>query len=77
MPPVGFIPITIPIGVVETASGTFMLERFVKDQERTPQRKFALVLCPSGDAAEIWLHSSHYRGGENGNRRVAHSARVT
>ena len=60
-PPIGFKPITVPIGVAEMANGAFMLERFVKDQERTSQRKFALVLCPSGDAAE----RDGVRGGRN------------
>ena len=63
-PPFGFKPITVPVGLEEKANGQYMLDRFSRDQEKGgPNRQFKIVLTPSGDAAEIWLHEEHYRGG--------------
>jgi hypothetical protein len=42
-----------------------MLDRFSKDQEEGGlNRQFKIVLTANGEAAEIWLHEKHYRGGK-------------
>jgi hypothetical protein len=62
-PPLGFKPITMPVGLEETADGQYMLDRFSRDQEKGgPDRQFKIVLTQNGDAAEVWLHEKHYLG---------------
>jgi hypothetical protein len=64
-PPFGFKPITVSVGLEEKANGQYMLDRFSKDQEEGGlNRQFTIVLTPNGEAAEIWLHEKHYRGGK-------------
>jgi hypothetical protein len=61
--PLGFKPITVPVGLEEKANGQYMLDRFSRDQKKGgPNRQFKIVLTPKGDAAEVWLHESHCRG---------------
>lgn len=62
-PPVGFKPITVPVGLEEKVDGQYMLDRFSRDQEKGgPNRQFKIVLTPNGDAAEVWLHEKHCLG---------------
>ena len=62
-PPLGFKPITVPVGLEEKANGQYMLDRFSRDQEKGgPDRQFKIVLMPNGNAAEVWLHEKHCLG---------------
>jgi hypothetical protein len=62
-PPRGFKPITVAVGLEEKANGQYMLDRLSRDQEKGgPRRQFKIVLMPSGDAAEVWLHEKHCLG---------------
>jgi hypothetical protein len=62
-PPLGFKPITVPVGLEEKANGQYMLDRFSRDQKKGgPNRQFKIVLTPDGEAAEVWLHENYCRG---------------
>jgi hypothetical protein len=54
-PPVGFKPITVPVGLEEKANGQYMLDRFSRDQEKGgPNRQFKIVLTPNGALSFPW-----------------------